>query len=890
MPNCKQNNVSKMNTHMQKSESTFLGFFDHSDDGMILVDSTGIVREWSKGYEHISGLSKESVIDKMYLWEVAELLFPFEKQTKEEECERIKADLVEVVASMQQKKLVRHVRHTQTGEHRIFNVLYFPVAMPEGIMLGGISRDITEEVRHREQLEENERRLSAEKERLKTLNDNLPEGTLYRFVFNRDTGKRYMEYVSATWEQITGLTPESVAEDIKPFDDIVYHDDWKNMDRSNKLTTKELSDYNIEVRINKKGKIRWLRIASRPFHDGNKMVWDGIMMDVTVRKEAEAELTKYREELEFLVRERTEELETVNEELYASNEELDRYRSKLEWMVEQKTTEIVAQQKGLEILSRRQAILIKVLQIIQSAKNIPQAINAALAQIGKYAGVSRVYIFEKSADETFIKCTYEWLHKSITHSIKNACLPVKVVQPLFETFDVGEIVCTSDIHTLHPETIEILERLEVKSTICFPLSSDGIHYGFVGFDECTANREWEQDEMELLKSFSQIISTNTRRYQVETSMRLSQQSMRTVLDNINAHVFVIDFDTTKILFANKSLKKLAGNDIEGQECWKVLQKGKTDVCDFCPRQHLRDKDNHFTGVYHWEQYNELFGRYYAYDIAAVEWVDGRMVQLEVSFDITDRKLAEVQLIRAKEKAEESDKLKSAFLANMSHEIRTPLNGITGFLHFLAADNLSPERKYEYINVINNSSAQLVKLIDDIVDVAKIEAKQLNILPIPVHLNNLMKEFQIFFETLVQINNKQHIMLVLDDSEFIDNCVAFIDPMRLRQVFNNLIDNAIKFTEKGYIRFGYRQSAQDKLEFVVEDTGIGIADDLHEVIFDRFRRIESTNNRLYRGTGIGLNIAQNLVQLMGGDIRVKSAEGVGSSFYFTISYLPVMTKE
>jgi signal transduction histidine kinase len=241
---------------------------------------------------------------------------------------------------------------------------------------------------------------------------------------------------------------------------------------------------------------------------------------------------------------------------------------------------------------------------------------------------------------------------------------------------------------------------------------------------------------------------------------------------------------------------------------------------------------------------------------------------------------------AKEKAEEADRLKSAFLANMSHEIRTPLNGITGFLRFLASDNLSKERKHDYINVINNSSTQLVNLIDDIIDTAKIEAKQMNIVPVPVKINDLMKELHMFFETYLQDKNKDHVALILDDSEFIDDCVALVDPVRLRQVVSNLIGNAVKFTEKGYIRFGYRQSAPNQLEFVVEDTGIGIDPEQHEVIFERFRQAELSNSRLYGGTGIGLNIAHNLVQMMGGKIWVESTKGEGSTFYFTISYLPV----
>jgi PAS domain S-box-containing protein len=259
-------------------------------------------------------------------------------------------------------------------------------------------------------------------------------------------------------------------------------------------------------------------------------------------------------------------------------------------------------------------------------------------------------------------------------------------------------------------------------------------------------------------------------------------------------------------------------------------------------------------------------------------------------DITERKINEIELIRAKEKAEESDKLKSSFLANMSHEIRTPINGIIGFLNFLADDNLSPKRRHEYITVVNNSSIQLVKLIDDIIDVAKIEARQLSIRPVSLHLNDLMQELQVFFETYLHANHKEKIALLLDDSGFIDPCVIFVDPMRLRQILTNLIGNAIKFTEKGYIGFGYRLLPPDKLEFWVEDSGIGLAADQLEIIFERFRQAELANSRRYGGTGLGLTISRSLVQMMGGDIVVESVEDEGSIFRFTISYLPVSPED
>ena len=248
-----------------------------------------------------------------------------------------------------------------------------------------------------------------------------------------------------------------------------------------------------------------------------------------------------------------------------------------------------------------------------------------------------------------------------------------------------------------------------------------------------------------------------------------------------------------------------------------------------------------------------------------------------------------ELVFAKEKAEESDNLKSAFLANMSHEIRTPLNGIVGFLQFISSENLSSTRRHEYINIINNNTMQLLRIINDIVDISKIDAKQMTITPIPVDLNELMDELWVFFDTYLQTNKKEHVALILDDSGFIDPCVIYVDSLRLQQVINNLISNAIKFTDKGFIRFGYRKSEPDLLEFVVEDTGIGMRNDQLDVIFERFRQADmgSGRRRLYGGTGLGLAISRSLVQLAGGKMWVESTEDVGSTFYFTIAYLPVM---
>jgi PAS domain S-box-containing protein len=244
-------------------------------------------------------------------------------------------------------------------------------------------------------------------------------------------------------------------------------------------------------------------------------------------------------------------------------------------------------------------------------------------------------------------------------------------------------------------------------------------------------------------------------------------------------------------------------------------------------------------------------------------------------DITERKNTELELLRAKEKAEESDRLKTAFLANMSHEIRTPLNAIIGFTEMLRTDTLEPELREEYFAIINQSSQALLKLIDDIIDVAKIEAGHIRIIPHKVDITGLLNELYTIIQRDLSVNGKDVVarLTVPWDKEF----MISIDSFRLKQVMLNILNNAVKFTDQGEIEFGYRLKGKDTIEFFVRDTGIGIPADQHKVIFERFRQADGSSTRKYGGTGLGLWVSRNLVELMGGTIRVLSEPGRGATF-------------
>lgn len=249
---------------------------------------------------------------------------------------------------------------------------------------------------------------------------------------------------------------------------------------------------------------------------------------------------------------------------------------------------------------------------------------------------------------------------------------------------------------------------------------------------------------------------------------------------------------------------------------------------------------------------------------------------EHSIEITDIKKYENKLKEAKERAEESDRLKSAFLANMSHEIRTPMNAIVGFAELLDDEDLTLEDKKTYIDIITKSSDQLLSLITDIVDISKIEAGQLELFKNSFNLNALVKELKTEFSVLRK--NEKNNVPIHAVTELEDEDAVFIsDDNRIKQIYINLLNNSLKFTKDGYVEFGY-QTTNENLILYVKDTGTGIEKDQQSIIFDRFRQANEGLNKSSGGTGLGLSICKGLAELLGGSISLSSTLGKGSTFY------------
>jgi PAS domain S-box-containing protein len=301
-----------------------------------------------------------------------------------------------------------------------------------------------------------------------------------------------------------------------------------------------------------------------------------------------------------------------------------------------------------------------------------------------------------------------------------------------------------------------------------------------------------------------------------------------------------------------------------QQLWDTILSGESW------KGTMRNKKKN--GAYYWEEAI----------ISPIQDEQGEITHfVAVKEDITERKQLMEDLVVAKEKAEESDRLKSAFLANMSHEIRTPMNGILGFTGLLRNPDLSSEKVEKYIEIIHLSGQRMLNTVNDIVEISKIEA---GIVSIDYEEGNIKERVEEIVRFFYPEAKEKGITLTLDHQDFDDTVVITTDLRKFDAIFINLLKNAVKFTEKGEIRVGCASRASF-VEFYVKDSGIGIPKNMHEAVFRRFEQADSSRTRNFEGSGLGLAISKSYIELLGGSIRVESEEGVGSTFYFTLPLDP-----
>jgi two-component system sensor histidine kinase/response regulator len=358
----------------------------------------------------------------------------------------------------------------------------------------------------------------------------------------------------------------------------------------------------------------------------------------------------------------------------------------------------------------------------------------------------------------------------------------------------------------------------------------------------------------------------------EAKDALTQSHMlnESLLKTIPFAMHIVD-ETGTVLYQSDIFTILFEEKGIGKKCWDLYNDKKKQPSD-CPLIKGITLGETDTTV----AYGVLGNRIFEISHTGMLY-EGKKAMLEIFQDISDRKKIEKDLNEAKEKAEESDRLKSAFLANMSHEIRTPMNGILGFLDLLQEPNLDDKEKDKYVRIVNKSGQRLLDTINNIIEISRIEAGQIRIAKEEVVLKPFLNYYYDFF--LPQIREKD-LQLHLVRSNSTPDAI-FTDRSRLDCILTNLIKNAIKFTNKGIIEVGCKPHDKEQLLFYVKDTGRGIKPDKINLIFDRFMQADISLTRGYEGSGLGLSITKAYVEAMGGSIWVESKPEDGSCFWFTI---------
>lgn len=384
-------------------------------------------------------------------------------------------------------------------------------------------------------------------------------------------------------------------------------------------------------------------------------------------------------------------------------------------------------------------------------------------------------------------------------------------------------------------------------------------------------------EMAGLSLFLAAIEDMTEFKQQELNLLELKEKTSQIIDISPSGIFTVDLQC-RITSWNERAAQITGyaaNEVLGKPCHFVSQQPCQRYC------HLFDHETEKPVLNREGTIKTKSGelRIVNKNIQLMRDAKGHVIGgIECFVDVTDDKKRTIELIQAKDHAEESDKLKSAFLANMSHEIRTPINGILGFAELLRESHLTAEERTEFLDIIRENGKQLLGIINDIIDLSKIEANQLQIKPDLVDIHAMLTELYKFFAYDSRIVEKKIDLHYHFGQE--KALVLQTDPVRLRQVLFNLLANAVKFTDAGFIRFGY-EFKDESIRFFVTDSGLGIHPSQKVSIFDRFVQADNAGTRKIKGTGLGLAISKGLTELMGGRIGVESVPGTGSEFYFTL---------
>lgn len=514
-----------------------------------------------------------------------------------------------------------------------------------------------------------------------------------------------------------------------------------------------------------------------------------------------------------------------------------------------------------------------------SSSDFDALVDAALTRVGEFAGVDRAYVFEFSGDD--MTNTFEWCAPGVPHHKQDFDgVPISQYPALTRRILAGVPVHLPDVHQSRDIGIDekrLLERGGIKSLLCVPMAVAGRTVGLLGFDSIRGVKEWTEADIALLRMVADIVANAQARIRTQDQLikvsRAVEQSPVAVIitdkdgaiEYVNsAFSEITEYQPEEIMGGNPRILKSEMTPAETHaDLWKTVLEGGTWSGEFV---NVRKSGGLYPA---------------AARISAVRDSRGAITHLVgVQEDITERKRSEEDLLHATRQAKAANQAKSAFLATMSHEIRTPMNAIIGMAELLRDTELTAQQA-RYVDIFQRGGETLLELINSVLDLSKIEADRLELEHAPFDLGDVVEVASVVVGAQASSKNLELLYRITPD---VPRSVVG-DATRLRQVLMNLLGNAVKFTDSGQVLLTVQpdpdRAEQAHLLFSIADTGIGIATDKCEAVFESFTQADSSTTRTHGGTGLGLTISKRIVELMGGRIWVESELGKGSTFFFSV---------